>query len=463
MFAAIVLISSVPVMADAATRGRVGISASAYADRSAAEALDHSKHTGNVHIFITGSGIVEVRFFLDDPGGAGAPYNIERVAPFDFAGTTPGGTAKPFATDRISNGSHTILAVITRKDGSHRSRLSTFETSNPSSAPLATAATPTPTEAAPPMSTAPPPGAGPRTEAATTPARPLTTVLSGLSWRSGATNAGDSFASWRGRPFDVAVTFEDDGTWKGTEVVWALETGELTGFKGKLAIGIPMLSNRNDTFQRCIAGDYDSHFHALGQTLKDHGREDSYIRLGWEGNGNWYAWSAGSNAAAWKACFRREVQALRSVAPNVQIDWSMNKEGSTSAVDMYPGDDVVDVIGVDYYSMYPGLKAQADWDRMYTKVQYNNSPVGIGAWLAFAKSHGKKLSVPEWGVNNGGGGGGGDDAMYIHNMYSFFKANADHIAYEAYFNSQCPNFCVFPAGRNPQAAARYQQLWSAGK
>ena len=287
------------------------------------------------------------------------------------------------------------------------------------------------------------------------------TTPSGLPWRSGATDTGDSFAGWRGRPLDVAITFENDGTWKGTEVVWALEDGTLADFKGKLSIAVPMLSNRNDTFQQCAAGAYDSHFHALGNTLKKYGREDSYIRLGWEGNGDWMAWSANGNTAVWKACFRREVQALRSVAPGVQIDWNMNKDGDTSAIDLYPGDDVVDVIGVDYYSMWPGLNSKSTWDRTYMQSESNHSPVGIGAWLAFARAHGKKLSVPEWGVNNGGGGGGGDDAAYIQFMYNFFKANASQIAYEGYFNSQCPNYCILPSGKNPQASAKYRQLWAS--
>jgi hypothetical protein len=265
--------------------------------------------------------------------------------------------------------------------------------------------------------------------------------------------------NWRGRPLDVATTFEDDGTWKGTEVVWALETGELVHFKGRLSIAVPMLSNGKDTFEQCAAGAYDVHFRALGRTLKKYGREDSYIRLGWEGNGDWYPWSANGNTGGWKACFRREVQALRSVAPGVQIDWNMNKDGNTNAVDLYPGDDAVDVIGVDYYSMYPALNSRAAWDRMYLKRGSNKTPTGIGAWLAFAKSHGKKLSVPEWGVNNGGGGGGGDDAGYVSHMHQFFEKNAGYIAYEGYFNSQCPNFCIVPSGKNPQAASMYRQLW----
>jgi hypothetical protein len=283
------------------------------------------------------------------------------------------------------------------------------------------------------------------------------TTRSGLPWPSGATGASDAFASWRGRPFDIAVTFEDDGSWTGTELVWALQSGELTNFDGTLVISVPMLSDGDDTFDSCAAGVYDSHFRALGDTLNRFRRQNSYIRLGWEGNGDWYPWSAGTDPAGWKGCFRRDVQVLRAVAPEVRIDWTMNHDGPTNAVAMYPGDDVVDVIGVDYYNPVPAMHTQAEWDRAYDRTRDGNCPVGIGAWLAFAHAHGKKLSVPEWGVNNRDGTG--DDAVYIQNMYDFFSINRAAIAYEAYFNSHCPDFCIFPSRKNPEAAAKYRQLW----
>jgi hypothetical protein len=421
--------------------------------RSGAKALTLAQCAGDVYIFFEGTRVSEVTYYLDDPRGQYAPYGIRRTAPFDLAEADGNGEAKPFRTSTMANGRHTLLAVVHRDDGSRTRYTSTFMVSNTAvTAPEATEV------AAPSPSPSPSPS---HPHPSSTRSRDAGTIstLSGLSWRSGATDTSASFVNWRSRPLDVATTFEDDGTWKGTEVVWALETGELVHFRGRLSIAVPMLSNGRDTFEQCAAGVYDVHFRALGTTLKKYGREDSYIRLGWEGNGDWFPWSANGNTTAWKACFRREVRALRSVVPEVQIDWNMNKNGNTNAVDLYPGDDVVDVIGVDYYSMYPALNSPAAWDRMFMKTESNKTPVGIGAWLAFAKSHGKKLSVPEWGVNNGGDGGGGDDDVYVQHMYDFFQRNAEHIAYEAYFNTQCPNFCIGPTGKNPRAAAKYRQLW----
>ncbi|MGI8882332.1 MAG: glycoside hydrolase family 26 protein [Jatrophihabitans sp.] len=258
----------------------------------------------------------------------------------------------------------------------------------------------------------------------------------------------------------MTTTWEDDGTWRGTEAVWALENGSLAGFAGKLSIAVPMLSNRSDSLQACAGGAYDRHFVALGKTLERYHHPDAFVRLGWEGNGNWYAWSAGSDPRAWVACFRREVTALRSVDPSARIDWTMNKDGRIASQLIYPGDAYVDVVGVDFYDTYPVYRTQADWNADYLRTQAGG-PRGLGSWLAFAKAHGKRLSVPEWGVNNRGGDGGFDNPFYVRKMHDFFAANARSIAYESYFNSQCPAFCISPAAINPRASATYRQLWRA--
>jgi hypothetical protein len=76
----------------------------------------------------------------------------------------------------------------------------------------------------------------------------------------------------------------------------------------------------------------------------------------------------------------------------------MNKESfmSRSVADAYPGDDMVDIVGVDFYDMYPAYPDRAAWDAGFRSTQ-NGGPRGLGTWLEFAKAHGKRLSVPEWG------------------------------------------------------------------
>jgi beta-mannanase len=304
-------------------------------------------------------------------------------------------------------------------------------------------------------------------------------TLSGLAWKSGASSADDNaFATWRGRALDVGVNWDNRSTWaeiENPDIYGALS--KLGSFAGVLELGTAMLPGRGAslasdvTFADCAAGKYDSHFMALGQNLVSQRRGDSFVRLGWEANGDWYAWNA-SNAASpqqWIQCFQHEVMALRSTAPNVKIDWNMNAETKTPAsrnpTDIYPGDAYVDVIGVDFYDNWPALNTDALWNSHYMDESAGGGPRGIGAWLAFARSHGKQLSVPEWGIVHAPGncGCGGDDPVYVDHLYNFFAANAAEIAYEAYFNlATTPGdttFLIYPSTTSPSASARYAALF----
>ncbi|HEX7667900.1 MAG TPA: hypothetical protein VF407_25410, partial [Polyangiaceae bacterium] len=121
-------------------------------------------------------------------------------------------------------------------------------------------------------------------------------------------------------------------------------------------------------------------------------------------------------------------------------------------------------IGVDFYDNWPAHTNESAWDNDYSATQ-NGGPWGLGTWLAFAKSHGKKLSVPEWGINNdvanqSSCGCGGDDAFYVNKMHDFFVTNAAEIAYEEYFNLTVADgnyqFEIYPTSHNPNAAAAYK-------
>jgi hypothetical protein len=309
-------------------------------------------------------------------------------------------------------------------------------------------------------------------------------TLSGLPWASGAASADDAaFAAWRGHPLDVVDTWDNRATWD--EIQHPDIYGAITGFAsfpGTLALGTAMVPGSGATlapgvtFAACARGDYDPYFRQLGRDLVALQRGQSIVRLGWEANGNWYAWNA-DNAASpteWIQCFRHEAQALKSTAPGVRIDWNMNADTKTPSTshnpaDLYPGDDVVDIVGVDFYDNWPALKTDADWSSHFLDSMWGptGGPKGLGAWLAFARAHHRPLSVPEWGIVHGADparcGCGGDNPVYVRHMHDFFAQNAQAIAYEAYFNlgnfSGDTTFLVDPPTTSPGAAAAYATLF----
>jgi hypothetical protein len=214
-------------------------------------------------------------------------------------------------------------------------------------------------------------------------------------------------------------------------------------------------------FAACARGDFDGYFRQFGSIFARIGAGQAVVRLGWEANKT-RPWSpdTAANVPDYVACFQREAEALKSTAPNLKIEWTMGRISAVpfNVMDMYPGDEHVDVIGVHYYdNVGPKISTQAAWDYHYTRTYYGG-PRGLGTWLAAAKSRGKKLAVSEWGVWDQGDLAKADNPAYVENMYRFFRDNAANIAYENYYS--CPLVHqLYPSTRFTKARARYKELW----
>jgi Right handed beta helix region len=180
--------------ASASTRSRLAVSFKP--DRSSAVRLDGSAVKGKIYVFVRDSKTLDkVDFYLDRSRRTKRPVRTDRSAPFDLVGTAADGTALPYDTTKLADGSHSIRVVLTWADGTTSSRRGDFTvankgaTSTPTTAPTTTpptteptttppatepTATATTTEPAPPATTtAPPTTSAPTT---TTAAPPTTTT-----------------------------------------------------------------------------------------------------------------------------------------------------------------------------------------------------------------------------------------------------------------------------------------------
>ncbi|MEK0084574.1 hypothetical protein [Benzoatithermus flavus] len=295
--------------------------------------------------------------------------------------------------------------------------------------------------------------------------------LSGLPWASGGTGSPDAFEAYRGRRLDVRTGYLTIryGWTEMTQLAWV--SGYVAaGAQPVLAVGLLPESARGQLAQ-CANGAFDAHIREIGQDIVMEGAGNAILRLGWEANrmGDFpWAIRVAGDAGPFKGCFRRWVQVLRTVpGQSFSFDWNMGAQGNLPYhVDqIYPGNDYVDIIGVQYYDRCPPALTQADWDKRYNSYNTTTgSPYGLGKWLAYARSKGKRLSVPEWGI---GGPStacarpGVDNPLFVENMFRFFRANAASIAYEAYFNGTSPtgSYQLYPADANPLSSARYKALW----
>jgi hypothetical protein len=291
--------------------------------------------------------------------------------------------------------------------------------------------------------------------------------LSCLPWASGVYVPGSSrdkiaeFAAFRGRPVDVVVDWSARGTWD--EIVnpgWLYDAWQGTPYTKVFGVA-PIPENGSGDLGSCAGGAYDDKWRQFGTNIKARGLADqSIIRLGWEFNGNWYAWSA-YDPATFAACFRRIVSAAESTAPELRWDWNVNRGRGHSVSDAraaYPGDEYVDIVGIDSYDMWPGVTDQKSWD------EHLNGQYGLKFWVDFAREHGKKVSIPEWGVFPGtaqAGANGGDNPLYVTKMHEFFRSLGDDLAYEAYFNEDQSYYAgsLFGPNQNPAASDRYMSLF----
>jgi hypothetical protein len=289
--------------------------------------------------------------------------------------------------------------------------------------------------------------------------------LSGLAWPSGAHAGNESasyqaYAEFRGRPLDLATLYPDRGSWAGLVTPgWPLSAFE--DFAGRLVLSEPLYPPSMGNLQDCAAGAYDAEWEKLGSFLVDHGRADTILRLGWGGTDPSHAWHADADPADYITCYRRIVRVVRAHDPDVLFDFSFDAlpsryPASGDPYDLYPGDDYVDIVGMDVFDRDPPTRTEEEWQ---SKCE---GPLGLCTLIAFARAHQKRWAVGEWGVATCAEDPGGDNPFFIEKMLQTFRAHADILAYEAYFDDRDAGVCstLVEPDNAPEARAAYQRAYA---
>ncbi|HEX2027084.1 MAG TPA: fibronectin type III domain-containing protein [Nitriliruptorales bacterium] len=100
-------------------------------DRSAPVSLDGTTVTGSAYVYVaTDTGVRRVSFWVDDPAMSTTPYQVEKAAPFDLAGTASDGTALAYDTTALADGSHTVTAKVQPTKGAATVVSATFTVDN---------------------------------------------------------------------------------------------------------------------------------------------------------------------------------------------------------------------------------------------------------------------------------------------------------------------------------------------
>nr|WP_246102702.1 glycosyl hydrolase family 26 [Streptomyces piniterrae] len=213
-------------------------------------------------------------------------------------------------------------------------------------------------------------------------------------------------------------------------------------------LNVPMLERNEEhlpdaevrgLLQEGAAGRFDGHFRTLARNLVEMDVPDTVITLGWEMNGITYTHRCGPDPKAWQEYWNRIVTAMRSVpGQEFQFDFAPSRgEDAIGWTQCYPGDRVVDIIGMDTYDRPAGVT----FDEMV------DQPYGLQHQVDFAAVHGKQISYPEWGLFDNG-----DNPEFVRRMLTWISV---HQPLYQTITDYCPHG-VWQCQENPESSREFR-------
>jgi hypothetical protein len=271
--------------------------------------------------------------------------------------------------------------------------------------------------------------------------------------------AADAFEAWVGRRSDYNVDFFSQTGFTGKDNIvdsanWLVSVWKKANRPDRnMLFSVPLATNQDRSLAHVAAGSYDEQYKKVAAAVA-RAYPKAIIRIGWEFNGDWYPWAAKGRTEDYIAAFRRVASIFKDASNQFTIDWCANLgPGQFPAEQAYPGDDVVDVIGVDAYD--------ANWLKIADPVarwpKFRDQDHGLIWHAQFAAAHQKPMSYPEWAS----GKEAGDNPYFIQQMYLWITTN--NVAYTSYWNSNSSFKGQLSNGQYPLAAAMYLQTFGSYK
>lgn len=250
---------------------------------------------------------------------------------------------------------------------------------------------------------------------------------------------------WMGDRLDAIQLHGGTAGWQDwlTSVTW--QANMFANQDVQILWSIPLIPY-GATLAEAGAGKYDAKYLAMAKQLAaaSTGDDKIYVRLGWEFNGDdWNSSSAVGEPKNYIDAFRDFVDVARTVSDKFVFEWcpaldswDMNPETA------YPGDDYVDIVGVDMYyntAWHSADQAKAfDW--------FVKQPYGLQWQQDFAAAHGKATAMAEWGVNS-------DAPEFIKLALQWME---DHdMVYQNYWDSNAAFQGELSEGQYKKAAAAF--------
>jgi len=260
---------------------------------------------------------------------------------------------------------------------------------------------------------------------------------------------------------------DGSGTWSGLiSAVAAAKPREwaTANARRKLLWSIP-LNMKGTLLSEVAAGGHDAEFINIAKQIAS-SQPDAIIRIGWEMNDENSAWFAGSGQEKhYIAAYRRVAGIFKGRSAQFRLDWSTSFGRQNSDAEMaYPGDDVVDTIGMDLYDFIYVSAPEPDAEKRWQQQALDGNGRGLN-WLAdFAARHHKKMSFAEWGIGLTNDQNSPlyqrlkDNPLFVVHMAEWLRAHAGTIAFQLYFDA--PPHAI-ENGSFPKSLNEFKRLFSA--
>jgi hypothetical protein len=229
-------------------------------------------------------------------------------------------------------------------------------------------------------------------------------------------------------------------------------------------------------------GYYDDHYRTMAQGLKNlcdgsHGigsdglrrSASSFIlRLGWEMNGNWYAWSILNNVTAFKAAWERVVGIIREEIPDIWFDFSPSPSpvsGTSPAVyieNYTPNPNSWNVLSVSHHDAATVSGQSSSTVIRTSPSTWTPHETYLNRFLNHAKSLGKKMALTEWAAQMANCDTtyhvqSQDPEWFYIKTWEWLDAHKADIAWDTHFSPGC---CSLVSRQTTAAAIYYKAHWA---
>jgi hypothetical protein len=295
---------------------------------------------------------------------------------------------------------------------------------------------------------------------------------------NGAPKGPAMVEAWLGRPLDVAGTTITTTSYIGSGSPYTTVSGAYP----LLEVSFPLLSifgesNGLDDMSKAAAGDYDATYTQMAEALSGWKNPLLSARIGWEFNGNWYAWSnsIGTNAtyANYVAAFKRAAAIIKAKNPNVLIQWCI-AWGQPDPTPYWPGaydattnPGGVDVVSMDFYqaniSQYNDMGMTSTW-AMAQSVSSSSGPIVLDWMIDFAQKQNVKVALSEYGAGASsskglGSGPGLDDGTWTAASIAWMNSLPPGLFLWTDWSDDEPADDIVTKGANPMEQAAWVSAW----